>query len=693
MSGGGWGELGLQLVVYGLTDGAVVALNAVGFTLAYAVARQINLAHGNVFAFTTVVVASITGWLGLTATTPLVERIGILVLLTAFATLLGVALNVGVERLAFRPFRGRDSLSPLVASVALSFVLLGASVAWHWLSYAAPPNTHQGVALPLRAMPDLLPDLSLRWRSVTVTLKDALVLLLGGAATLFARHLLDATKLGRMLRAVAQDPEMAALSGADPGRAQTLAFGVAGGLAGFGAAVFATYHGGVEADQGLRSGLSAMTAAVLGGVGNPVGALVGGIGIGVFSSVSDYVLDARWTPVLVLALLIGFLAFRPTGLLGSRVLTLEAPAAGGMEGSNRSPASASWLVRGLLLIAALFPWLGIAGGSGGLYVGSNTLLMVALAIGLNVVVGFAGLLDLGYAAFFAIGGYAAAVLSSSGSHVAETLPAFARQPWLALPLAGIVAAAAGYVFGLPTIRTRGEYLAIVTLAFGELVPSVIWHVDWTGGPRGMSGVPQPPLVPGAADSPLNAYALALLLAAGAYLAITRLAASRTGRAWAAVRDDELAAGAVGIDAAGAKLLAFVIGAGCAGLGGALYAGLLGYVTPEQFDLTLSLMVLAAVVIGTQWGPAGAILAMLGIVAYDRWLVDTASAGIQGLGRLIQVDGLESADLRGNNFAVFGLALYLGTLLRARSPRSLLPVSRTAPGPSTAEPAPSSVTPG
>src|ERR1700737_2052859 len=144
------------------------------------------------------------------------------------------------------------------------------------------------------------------------------------------------------------------------------------------------------------------------------------------------------------------------------------------------------------------------------------LLMVTLAIGLTVVVGFAGLLDLGYAAFFAIGSYTAAVLTSSGRRVALALPVVAREPWLALPLAGLVAAAFGVFFGLPSVRTRGEYLAIVTLAFGEIVPLVIWHLpDSTGGPRGVSGIPAASFGPLPVGAGLSTYIVALLLACAA----------------------------------------------------------------------------------------------------------------------------------------------------------------------------------
>src|SRR5207253_5689925 len=127
-----------------------------------------------------------------------------------------------------------------------------------------------------------------------------------------------------------QDPETTSLMGGDPGRAQVIAFAVGGAVAGFGAAIFAAYFGGANAQYGLRSGLSAMTAAVLGGVGDPRGALLGGIVLGVFASFSDYLLDAQWTPVLVLVVLIALLAFRPTGLLGTSSSAYESNPPGRM---------------------------------------------------------------------------------------------------------------------------------------------------------------------------------------------------------------------------------------------------------------------------------------------------------------------------------------------------------------------------
>jgi hypothetical protein len=205
------------------------------------------------------------------------------------------------------------------------------------------------------------------------------------------------------------------------------------------------------------------------------------------ASFSDYMLDAQWTPVLVLVLLIALLAFRPSGLLGSNT--------GGAEplgpsrpvlAASRAEGRSRWVLSILLLLGLVYPWLDQAAGWYRLPGATMALLMVTLAIGLTVVVGFAGLLDLGYAAFFAIGSYSAAILTSSGSAIGLALPEALRNPWLAVVLGGIVAAAFGLLFGLPSVRTRGEYLAIVTLASGgpgRRFARMTWQLERWGSIR------------------------------------------------------------------------------------------------------------------------------------------------------------------------------------------------------------------
>jgi branched-chain amino acid transport system permease protein len=214
---------------------------------------------------------------------------------------------------------------------------------------------------------------------------------------------------------------------------------------------------------------------------------------------------------------------------------------------------------------------------------------------------------------------------------------------------------------------------------------VIRFPDLTSGARGISGI-TPPALPGLpVGSPLHAYVLALALAACVWLAASRLAGARLGRAWAAVRDDELAARSLGIDSTHVKLVAFALGAGVAGLAGALFGGLVGHIVPEQFDLTLSLMVLSAVAIGGRWGLLGVVGGALLVALYDRVLVDVLTAALRGLGNAVGSLLLQGTDLRGDNFLVFGLLLYLATLLpgRVHAPRTTPPSAERARAPLTA----------
>jgi branched-chain amino acid transport system permease protein len=396
---------------------------------------------------------------------------------------------------------------------------------------------------------------------------------------------------------------------------------------------------------------------------------------------------------LVLGLLILLLAFRPHGLLGGSQFAAVPESSDASSGAAnlapRAPGNTRWLMGALLVFAVAFPWLDQLAGWYRVSAAANSVLLIILAVGLSIVVGFAGLLDLGYAAFFAIGGYTAALLTSSGSQLALLLPEAARSPWLALPVAGLVAAGFGLIFGVPTIRTRGEYLAIVTLAFGEIVPGVIVHLpDWTGGNRGMSGVPIVQVGPWPPGSAIGAYFVAVLLLTLITFSAGRLAASRIGRAWAAVREDDTAAAAVGVNPPVAKLLAFAIGAGCAGMAGSLFAGLFGHVEPDQFDFTISLMALAAVVIGGRWGVAGAVLGGLTVAAYQYVLVDWLSGAVRLFGAVVNQPALMTADLRMHNFAVFGVALLLATLPRARLAAPIRsPDTPFAPARSSATPSP------
>lgn len=232
---------------------------------------------------------------------------------------------------------------------------------------------------------------------------------------------------------------------------------------------------------------------------------------------------------------------------------------------------------------------------------------VLIAIGLNVVVGQAGLLDLGYVAFFAIGGYAMGLLG-----VNHGWPFF-----LILPVAIVVSMLAGVILGTPTLRLRGDYLAIVTLGFGEIIRLTARNSDPLGGPRGIFGIPHPPdigpLEFGVID-PKPYYWLTVAAIVLIILLIRRLEHSRVGRAWTAIREDEDAASLMGVPTFRFKLWAFAIGAGIGGMAGTIYASKVISITPDNFTLILSILFLAAVVLGGSGNLAGVIVGAI-VVAY------------------------------------------------------------------------------
>ncbi|HEV8675217.1 MAG TPA: branched-chain amino acid ABC transporter substrate-binding protein, partial [Methylomirabilota bacterium] len=269
---------------------------------------------------------------------------------------------------------------------------------------------------------------------------------------------------------------------------------------------------------------------------------------------------------------------------------------------------------------------------------ANAFVYVLLALGLNIVVGFAGLLDLGYAAFFAIGAYAYAVSASfqlKPTWSDAWLPLLwlgqvsrveaPGQPdivqlhfsfWAMLAIGGLICALFGVLFGAPTLRLRGDYLAIVTLGFGEIVPVVARNWEWlTNGAQGLGGIRTPSLFGfNFGFSTLPYYFLGLALVALAVFMSFRLQESRVGRAWMAIREDELAAGAMGVNHVHYKLLAFGMGAAVGGLGGVFYVAKLTTATPDMFQFPVSVMVLVMVVLGGMGSIRGVVLAAL-IIAF------------------------------------------------------------------------------
>jgi branched-chain amino acid transport system permease protein len=245
---------------------------------------------------------------------------------------------------------------------------------------------------------------------------------------------------------------------------------------------------------------------------------------------------------------------------------------------------------------------------------------VLVAIGLNIVVGEAGLLDLGYVAFFAIGAYTMAILGTElGDGFWRFLPfdvPVDSRFWVIVPIGIAIAMLAGVLLGTPTLRLRGDYLAIVTLGFGEIIRLTARNTDSIGGPRGISGIAHPsfPGVKFGVLDPTPYYRLLLVVIILVVLMVRRLERSRVGRAWTAIREDEDAAELMGVPVFKYKLWAFAMGAAIGGLAGVIYASKVNAITPDSFQLVLSILFLAAVVLGGSGNMYGAALGAV-VVAY------------------------------------------------------------------------------
>lgn len=272
------------------------------------------------------------------------------------------------------------------------------------------------------------------------------------------------------------------------------------------------------------------------------------------------------------------------------------------------PGPRRWLIVAILLLVLIEPFIFSQYIT---VIMTNALLYVVLCLGLNVVVGKAGLLDLGYAAFFAVGAYTVGIMTLQ----------FGLNFWAAIPVAIVAAAIAGVVIGGPTLRLRSDYLAIVTLGFGEIVRFSARNLDITGGASGLSGIQQPSLFGWKIDSAVEFYYVFVVLAILAIIASIRLSDSRIGRAWLYVRHDEDAAEAMGINRVAVKLAAYVTGAIYGAIGGIFFAVNLGAISPESFSFEQSVLILMAVILGGMGKIPGVILGAFIIVLGPELLRD------------------------------------------------------------------------
>jgi branched-chain amino acid transport system permease protein len=293
----------LQFVLIGLVTGSLYALIALGYTMVYGIIELINFAHGDLFMLGSFLALTLVGWVGAVAGDG--SSVPAIALLLATCPLFCASLNVAVDRVVYKPLRAAPKLAPLVSAIGVSFVFMNVGLFWF-----GPQD---------KDFPNLVPQVNLaEGTGLRFTLKDLMVVAVTVPSmiglTLFVKY----TALGKAMRAVAQNPTAAQLMGINVDRVIAATFAIGGALAGIAAVIYSLYNNTVSYQMGFTNGLYAFTAAVLGGIGNIPGAVLGGLVIGLVRALGSGYAVEKWTEALIFAILIVILIFRPNGLLGTR---------------------------------------------------------------------------------------------------------------------------------------------------------------------------------------------------------------------------------------------------------------------------------------------------------------------------------------------------------------------------------------
>jgi branched-chain amino acid transport system permease protein len=294
-----------QILTIGIADGSIYALIALGYTMVYGIIELINFAHGDVFTLGAFISLALFPMFGVAEGKSGFGYVIPLLVVGVITMLLCGVINIGIERVAYRPLRHAPRLAPLITAIGMSSILEGAMYLWR-----GPAGLHY---------PDLLPSTRLNIIGVSIGVKDMIVLTLAIVLVVAFTLFINLSKLGKAMRATAQDRDAAQLMGIDINRTIAATFFIGAMLAAAGGITWGLYINNVTFDLGFITGLIAFTAAVFGGIGNIPGAALGGLIIGLVRAFSDSYFDSSWTEVLIFGILIATLVFRPTGLLGMRV--------------------------------------------------------------------------------------------------------------------------------------------------------------------------------------------------------------------------------------------------------------------------------------------------------------------------------------------------------------------------------------
>ena len=553
----------VQIAFGGVLVGVIYALIALGFSLVYRVTNIINLAQGAFCVLGALVAYKLQvdwGW-----NLPVAA-----ILALATVALAGLVIGWG----AFVPGLSRlSNANMLMLTAGLLTLFEGLMlVTWGSQPYALPPFT--GIA-PVSVLGVLVPTQGF-W-------------IIGTAAAIIATlwYLLARTTFGQALRACAENPTAATLMGVSVWRMQLFSFVLAATIGAMAGIVTAPTTS-LQFDTGRLFTISGFVAVAIGGIGSFPGAVAGGLLLGIVTQLATAYLSSLFSNAIALGLLLVVLLWRPSGLIRAGVVrrqdVRDEPRV--WKHVTRLQPRVIWTAAGVGLILLLaLPSIVQPGILSGLVIAG--ILFIAL-MGLDVVMGYAGQVSLGQAGFMAIGGYTAGHLATR----------YGVSPlWGTLAGAGLSLVAA-LALSVITLRLRGLYLALATLAFGLLIDScAVGMTDITGGPSGMVGIPSFSI--GSLDfgTPMAMYYLVVVLIVVLLLLLGDMLRSSVGRALKAVRTDQMAAAALGIDVARCKLIAFSISAVLASLAGSLYAFFFHFLSPEMVGTGRSLELVAMLVIG------------------------------------------------------------------------------------------------
>ncbi len=298
-------DIFLQQLVNGLSLGAIYALIALGYTMVYGIIELINFAHGDVYTLGTFFSLAILGLLGVTGVVTGPALIGVVLITIVGAMLLCGLVGVAIERLAYRRLRNAPRLAPLITAIGMSFIL--ENVMQYWRGPSPVP------------FPQVIPNPVFTFGNVTIATKQLVVIVLAIVMMIVLQAFISKTKLGKAMRATAQDRDAAQLMGIDINTTIALTFLIGSALAGTAGFVSGVYYGTTWFLNGFSAGLKAFTAAVLGGIGNLTGAMLGGFLIGLVEAMTAQYVSDQWTNVVVFSVLVLVLIFRPSGLLGESV--------------------------------------------------------------------------------------------------------------------------------------------------------------------------------------------------------------------------------------------------------------------------------------------------------------------------------------------------------------------------------------